>query len=247
MQVEIVSCAAGRPVDEDAGGALGDVAVVVDGAGVPPRLRAGCRHEVAWFSHALAAALLRHGQDAPDLRTALREAIREVRSRHERTCDLEAGGPSATVAAVRRRGDELEHLVLCDAAILLRSSDGTVRLLTDDRLDRLRPGRPGPEIEALRNAEGGFWVARHEDRCADEALTGALPLGEVERIHLISDGVLRAVDPVGSHDLDALERDLDADAGAFLARLRADERGLPRERRPRKLHDDATAVTLRRF
>lgn len=244
MQAIVLTDAAGRPVNEDAGGVWGDVAVVVDGAGVDARLRSGCRHSVAWYSHHLAAALLRHGQDARDLRAALARGIGEVRGAHAHECALAQGGPSATVAMARCRDDRLELLVLCDAAVLLRHRDGRSELWTDDRLDRLRPGRSGAEIEALRNVEGGFWVARHEERCAQEALCRTVATDAVERVHLVSDGVLRALDPVGSHDVAALEAELARDPVGALRRLRADEAALPAGRRPRELHDDATLVTL---
>ncbi|HJG90520.1 MAG TPA: hypothetical protein K8V81_02220, partial [Brachybacterium massiliense] len=84
--------------DEDAAGVLGEVAVVLDGAGVPQRFRAGCHHSVAWYSHTLAAHLLGRAQDpAVCLRDALASAITEVSALHAGECDLVAGGPSATV------------------------------------------------------------------------------------------------------------------------------------------------------
>lgn len=99
-------------MDEDAAGVLGDVAVLLDGAGVPSRFRAGCHHSVSWFSHVLAAQLLDHAQDPTvPLRAALATAIKDVRALHQDTCDLERGGPSATVVAVRRTREHLEHLV----------------------------------------------------------------------------------------------------------------------------------------
>lgn len=247
VRAHLVTDAALPDADEDAAGVLGDVAVLLDGAGVPARYRAGCHHGVAWYSHTLAAHLLVHATDpAVSLCEALRAAITEVRALHEGECDLGAGSPSATVVAVRRRGEMLEHLVLCDSSLLLRAADGTVRRVTDDRIDRVvRAHRTADEIEACRNRPGGFWVARHEPEAADEALCGTVPLADVEAVHLLSDGVTRAVDLLDLHTDAALSAALLADPWAVVRQIRKAELDLPVERRPRKVHDDATALTLR--
>lgn len=225
---------------------LGNVAVVIDGAGLPARFRAGCRHEVAWFSHALAAKLLGAAQEQSlPLQDALARAIKEVRSLHEGTCDLERGGPSATVVAARWDGEHLEHLVLCDAALLLERVDGSTQRLSDLRIDEVVATETGAEaIEARRNAPGGFWVARHEPEAAQQALVGRTPLASLRSAHLVSDGITRAVDLVALHDDASLARSLREDPAALMASLRRAERGLAPARRPRKLHDDATVVTL---
>lgn len=268
VRASLVTSEARPGADEDAAGVLGDVAVLLDGAGIPQRFRAGCHHSVAWFSHTLAAHLLARATDpALSLRESLAAAIAEVRALHEHECDLEAGSPSATVVAVRRAGEQLEHLVLCDSSLLLHGRDGTVRRLTDDRVDHLvipgdaggpagGPGterasrsggapRTADEIEALRNAPGGFWLARHEPEAAEEALIGSVPLAELEAVHLVSDGVTRAVDLLGTHTASTLSRALLSAPGEVITQLRAAERDLPEAMRPRKIHDDATALTLR--
>ena len=107
MHITLLSDPAVPGADEDAAGVLGEVAVVLDGAGVPARFRYGCHHSVAWYSHALAARLLVAAQDSSlALTGALARAIDEVRVLHEDECDLSAGGPSATVAMVRRAGQD---------------------------------------------------------------------------------------------------------------------------------------------
>src|SRR5699024_7675533 len=159
----------------------------LDGAGVPARFRAGCRHPVAWFSHALAARLLGRAQDpAVPLREALADAIGAVRSLHEAECDLERGGPSATVAAARWHAERLEDLVLCDAALLLENADGTATRVTDPRIEQVVRQESGAEaIEARRNVPGGFWVARHESEAAAEARVGSVPLASLRAAHLV--------------------------------------------------------------
>lgn len=256
VRASLVTSEARPGADEDAAGVLGDVAVLLDGAGIPQRFRAGCHHSVDWFSHTLAAHLLARATDpALSLRESLAAAIAEVRALHEHECDLEAGSPSATVVAVRRVGEQLEHLVLCDSSVLLHGRDGTVRRLTDDRVDHLViPGdaggpaggpRSAEAVEALRNAPGGFWLARHEPEAAEEALIGSVPLAELAAVHLVSDGVTRAVDLLGTHTASTLSRALLSAPEEVIRQLRAAERDLPQGARPRKIHDDATALTLR--
>ncbi|AXK46915.1 protein phosphatase 2C domain-containing protein [Brachybacterium saurashtrense] len=240
------SARAGDDPNEDAAGVLGRVAVVLDGAGVPARFRAGCHHSVAWYSHALAARLLRHAQDdGLPLSAVLARGIAEVRDLHAHECALERGGPSATVVMVRVGGEELEHLVLCDSSLLLERRGGRVERLTDERIEQVvRVERTAEAIEARRNAPGGFWVARHEPEAAQQAVTGSTPLAALRAVHLVSDGVTRAIDLLALHDAGSLARALREDPEGVLRDLRRAERRLPEEGRPRKVHDDATVLTL---
>ncbi|APX33791.1 hypothetical protein BH708_14930 [Brachybacterium sp. P6-10-X1] len=246
MHTRLLSDPAGTAPNEDAAGVLGDAAVLLDGAGLPQRFRAGCHHGVAWFSHTLAARLLTRAQDASTtLRDALAGAVADVRDLHEGECDLAAGSPSATVVAVRRRGEHLEHLVLSDSALLLRHRDGRVRRITDLRVDEVARAEPSAEaVEARRNAPGGFWVVRHEEQAADQALQGRTPLASLASAHVVSDGVTRAVDLLGQHDDSSLVDALETDPGAVVRALRRGERALAASRRPRKMHDDATVLTF---
>ena len=247
MHITLLSDPAVPGADEAAAGVLGEVAVVLDGAGVPARFRHGCHHSVAWYSHALAARLLVAAQDSSlALTGALARAIDEVRALHEDECDLSAGGPSATVAMVRRAGQDLEHLVLCDASLLLERRDGRVTRITDRRIeDVVRQERGAEAIEARRNAPGGFWVARHEPEAAGEALAGRTPLADLSAVHLVSDGITRAVELLGLHDDASLARALSEDPGPVLAGIRRAETALAGERAPRKRHDDATVLSWR--
>lgn len=234
--------------NEDAARFDARVAVLADGSGVPPRYRAGCRHTVAWYSRALVDALAEElADEGVSMRAALAAAIGRVRSLHEGECDLEAGSPSATVVAVRARDGVLEHLVLCDSSLLLARADGDVVRVTDTRIEGVvRRERVPDAIEALRNGEGGFWVARHEERAAREALVGSVPLAEVEAAVLVSDGVTRAIDLLGIGGADAVARRCQDASGAAelidevrrVESRRAEEGTLPE----RKTHDDATVL-----
>ena len=238
--------------NEDAAVLAGDVAVVVDGAGIPQRFRAGCSHSVAWYSHALAEELARRLREPEaGMRAALAAAITTIAGLHGDDCDLAAGSPSGTVVAVRRdrAAGVLEHLVLCDSSLLLAMRDGSVERITDTRVDHLVLDEHTPEaVEAQRNAPGGFWIARHEVEAAEEALVGSTPLAELSCAILVSDGVTRAVDLLGMMD-DAQLAHRCADvrsACGLLTELRAEEeaRASSGSPMPVKIHDDATVVML---
>ena len=131
-------------------------------------------------------------------------------------------------------------------SLLLEREDGSVSRITDLRVDEVvRRERSAEAIEARRNAPGGFWVARHEPEAADQALLDRAPLSDLTAVHLVSDGITRAVDLLGLHRDASLARALSEDPGAVLAGIRRAEEALPPERRPRKRHDDATVLTWR--
>src|ERR1035437_7576683 len=72
--------------NEDSTATAPQVAVVVDGAGIPSSLRSGCSHSVAWYSRTLAMAFQLHLADpCVKMRDALRSAIADVVAEHENT------------------------------------------------------------------------------------------------------------------------------------------------------------------
>ncbi|PRY01633.1 protein phosphatase 2C domain-containing protein [Allonocardiopsis opalescens] len=214
MRVSLV-CEPGDPArpNEDFAAASHQVALVLDGAGLPPELDTGCVHGVAWYVGALGPRLLARASDpALSLAGALRAAIAEVATLHAGSCDLSRPAtPSATAAVLRERGGTVDYLVLCDSVVLLEHTDGAVAAVTDDRLERIAarvraaaaqypPGSPehtgaraegGRELLRLRNAEDGFWVAAARPEAADRAVTGSLPAGALRRATLLTDGAGR--------------------------------------------------------
>lgn len=215
---------AGNPdlENEDAVLAGSEAAVVVDGAGIPKEWRAGCHHSVAWYAHTLAAVLFArladHGTPMVD---CLAEAITAVRGQHEDSCHLDQGSPSATVAAWRRVHDTVQYLVLCDASIILKHSDGRVEEITDNRLEqvtaplikqflesstecdlpqRLRIARR-QAVEATRNRPSGFWCCHTDPAAAGQASYGELPVHQVAGIIAASDGGTRGYQLLGLHSL----------------------------------------------
>ncbi|MFG3348080.1 hypothetical protein ACGF1Z_23855 [Streptomyces sp. NPDC048018] len=243
-----------RPNEDWAAAALpaagtGGVAVVLDGV-TPPAGEDGCVHGVPWFTARLGGALTELSASRRDLTLPeiLSLAIRRTADTHRDTCDLShVRTPQATVALARWDAEVVEHLVLSDAAVLLRSPDGAVRAVLDDRLDHV-PDVILRSLEAtdrLRNREGGFFTAAADPSVAARAVSGTSPRARVRALAALSDGATRWVQLFGEGDWADLFDVLDAEGpSGLLRRVRALETaaaGAGGTRR-RKLHDDATAV-----
>lgn len=204
-----------RP-NEDFVGAFGDCAVLLDGSGGPSELPSGCKHGTPWFVRQLGARLLAGMETEPSafLPNILSEAIAEVAGLHGKTCDLDAPGtPAAIVVMARAAGDWFEWLVLGDSTIVM-DAGGKVTAISDRRIDDVaRAEREAmealpvgtPEHQAarirfvnlqrqLRNTADGYWIASADPEAAREALTGRIPLADVRRVALVSDGVSRFVE-----------------------------------------------------
>ncbi len=229
--------------------AVGDrFAVVLDGATAEPGFGSGCRHGVRWFARSIAAELgrlLGTDGDGASLPVLLGDAAGTVRAAHSGTCDLaDPRSPSATVAMLRLRGDRVEHLVLGDAVLLLRDRGGVVTAVTDDRIRRFYH-LPWSQMHGKRNVPGGFWVVGAQPDAAAEALTGSVPVAELECAAVLTDGAARLVERFGwmwEDLLAVLTRDGPA---AVVAATRAAERAEPPADPDDKAHDDATAAFCR--
>lgn len=224
-----------------------DWAVVLDGATPWPGVDSGCRHGVPWLVGRLGGALARSlaAREPATLTELLEAAIRDTMAAHAGTCDLgNPSSPSATVAIVRRRGEVLDHLVLCDSPVVLRRTDGSVLVVHDDRTERLPGGRPYTYelVESMRNRPGGFWVASNRPEAAREALTGSTPVASLDGVLVCTDGVSRLVEWYG-HAWEDVTAIAAKDGPARLVEL---VRRAEREQGPRsgKVHDDATAVWM---
>ena len=252
--------------NEDAIALAPGVGVVVDGAGIPAELRRGCSHSVAWYSHGLADAFCARLVDrGTSMREALGGAIGDVTALHAGTCTFVGGSPSATVAAWRVDDDAVEHLVLCDASIVVREASGRAHEITDDRIEhsvarRTRellsehPGTdsPGKEVAALRwqaleecrNAPGGFWCAQSDPDVTQHALIGRRAIDGTAAIIAASDGGTRGFQLLGAHDLASFAHRAGAgDLEGLAAEIRAGEEQLrTRAGFDGKIHDDLTIV-----
>jgi hypothetical protein len=224
-----------------------DFVVVLDGATAPPGFDSGCRHDVRWLVERLGGQLVLPllGRSTAPLADLLADAIAAVCAEHVDTCDLaNPDSPSTTVSMLRVGADQVEHLVLADSPIVLRSPAGQVTVLADNRVDLL-PEYTFESVRRLRNQPGGFWVASTAPKAAYEAVAGTTERAVVEVAAVLTDGASRFAERYGyswAELVDVLEgvgprgliervRRLDAaaDVGSF--------RG--------KRHDDATAVLCR--
>ncbi|MEU6342924.1 hypothetical protein ABZ883_18520 [Streptomyces sp. NPDC046977] len=244
--------------------------VLLDGV-TPPDGPTGCRHTVPWYVSELGGSMieLSVSPSAPPLAECLAQAVARTADTHRATCDLyHRRTPQATVVAVRWNADTVEHLVLSDSELLIEDASGAVDAVLDDRLDRLPEPVPalraavralprGSEeraraaavyaeaVEALRNAEGGFFTAAADPGVAARAVTGVRPRSSVRAVAALTDGATRLADVFGETDragLVALLRKAGPDE--LVRRVRAAESADPdRTRFPRgKKSDDATAV-----
>jgi hypothetical protein len=224
-------------------------ALVLDGATPVPDVDSGCVHTVTWLVRNLAAALAARLAREPDchLPDLLAEAIKGTCEAHAGSCDLtNPDSPSATLTMLRRRGGELDWLVLADSPLLL-DVDGEVEVVVDDRVANL-PAYTIEAVRAARNDPDGFWVAGTCPEAAYEAITGSMPAAKVRRAGLFTDGASRLVERFGRTDwrglLDGLE---DTGPTELIRRTRAVEAielAAGRTGHRGKPHDDATAVLV---
>ena len=224
--------------------------VLLDGATAPPGIASGCVHNVVWvvsqLAGALASGLTTSRDSLPDV---LSSAIEAVCAAHADTCDLaNPASPSSTVALFRILDDVAEYLVLCDNPLLLKTVNGLTPI-TDDRVARLSI-RTYEQARELRNQPEGFWVASTKPEAAYQALHGKVPVDQLQRVALLSDGASRYIDRLKLGDWKDLLEVLDNHSPAELIRqVRAAEFAdveAGRTKGPRdKPHDDATAVLLR--
>jgi hypothetical protein len=249
MRITYATEPAPGAVNEDYVAAGPDWAVVLDGATAPAGVDSGCVHDVPWLVHRLAAALAARlaGEPGGSLADVLAAAIKHVCAAHADTCDLaNPDSPSSTVALARWGGGRLECLVLADSPIAVRLRDGSLQLVTDDRLAGLPGGPPYTLglVRSLRNRPGGFWVASTSQAAAYEAVTATFATGEVDTVALLTDGVTRLVDDFGHTWPGLLDGLRTAGPHGMIDRVREAERAKTTSHGKR--HDDATALVIAR-
>lgn len=221
-----------------------DFVVVLDGATAPAGVDSGCRHTVAWLVGRLGGQLampLLARSSAP-LADLLADAIAGVGIEHADTCDLaNPDSPSSTVAMVRVRPDGIDHLVLADSPILMRSPTGTLTVHSDDRIDLL-PDYSLATISRLRNQPDGFWVASTEPKAAYEAVTGTTDLADAEVVAVLTDGASRYAERYGHPWQELLDVLTTAGPRELVNRVRAYDAAADAGSFRGKRYDDATAV-----
>lgn len=256
---------AGSPTSANEDWALATESLIVVLDGATARTGTGCSHGVAWYAGKLGSAIAGMAVDRDiKLGDILTAAIAYTADQH-RDCDLRhPGTPSAATAIVRLTENSVEYLVLGDTLIIMEAHDG-VHLITDDRVDstaraeRAEADRyPFGSAEkqaallrmkhaelAARNTPGGYWVAAADPTVAVHSIAGSLPLNDVRRVAVLTDGAARIVSLFELLDwsgvLDVLDN---AGPTELIRRVRAIEAADPRCTRwhRNKASDDATAV-----
>lgn len=253
--------------NQDAFAILDDVVLVLDGASSYPP--ADPARDGGWYAQTLVEALSRRLQLGGTLSDCLAGAIARVRDE----ASIAPEGPSSTVAMARIRNEALDLLVLGDSTLVIQRVDGSLEVLTDDRLatigteerkayrDRLVAGggfdgehrrllgRLQERQRNARNRHGGYWIAGADPDAAQHALTRTLPVDEVRGLLLITNGTAAGV-PCHAQPADwlALLRQVDRTGiAAWLNALHRREEMDPNGQRwPRaKLHDDKTGARWR--
>lgn len=224
-----------------------DFVIVLDGATAPAWLDSGCRHTVAWLVGRLGGQLVVPllGRSGAPLADLLADAIAAVRAEHADSCDLaNPDSPSSTVSIVRATAEKVDHLVLADSPIVLRSPDQRVTVVADDRIDLL-PEYTFEAVRRLRNQPGGFWVASTEPKAAYEAVAGTTERADVEVVALLTDGASRYVERYGHTWEDLVDVLDEAGPQALIDRVREYDTNAAAGTFRGKRHDDASAVIWR--
>ncbi|SEM77151.1 PP2C family serine/threonine-protein phosphatase [Streptacidiphilus jiangxiensis] len=164
---------------------------------------------------------------ASDPRTDLRTALADGISRTTQALQLPpqtvpGSSAQATVTVGRVRGTRFEAAAIGDSPVAAIGIDGSVRVLTDNRLATLVRDRPArlEQWERLRsgagrigdqrhrelmqeimrgladavNTPGGYWIAGADPRAGQHAVIADWPLDELADILVVTDGISVAVD-----------------------------------------------------
>jgi hypothetical protein len=253
--------APGRP-NEDFVVASAELAVVVDGAGVPA---GGCLHGVAWYAQQLGVrtiAALTENHDIP-LKEGLAAGITAVADLHRGTCDLDSPGtPCAAIGILRIGVRTVDTLALSDATIVVDLDSGpevtcdlsieTINGTEPETVAGLRFGTT-EHVAALAalvrrqtaTRNQAWWVAAADPCAAEHAHTASYPRSDVRRASAFTDGATRPVDQMQLHAwpeyLDLLDK---LGPTGLLDYVRDIEANDPHgDRFPRtKRHDDATVA-----
>jgi hypothetical protein len=247
--------------NEDRALVAGDRLAVLDG--LTARTDTGCIHGTPWFVDNLTIALDRLRDLVPP--ESLRQAIANTAALHQLTCDLAAPAtPCAAVGIVDLAPDSLTYLVLGDITVVIRADD-EITIITDrrittsaleerayaDSLPASSPDKPQALRDmkyaelAVRNREGGYWIAGSDPSVVTHAISGHLRLTHPVEVALLTDGAARAVDILHLMDWTTVLNQLrDTGPISLIQAVRQAEATDPNTTRwPRnKPSDDATTI-----
>lgn len=231
--------------------------IVLDGATAPAGVDSGCVHDVPWLVARLGANLagLLLREPRVGLVDVLRRGIAATMGEHVDTCDLEnPDSPSSTAVMLRCGAQTVDYIVLGDSAIVIEhgasvgvganASATELTVAHDDRTAHL-PDYSVRGVSRLRNTDEGFWIASNRPEAADKAIVGSIPIGDVTRAALMTDGITRLVERYGRTWFDVLERMDKYGPRLVVADVRGEELATPSGSYRGKVHDDVTAVFCR--
>jgi hypothetical protein len=254
--------APGRP-NEDFVLTSPEIAIVIDGAGIP---FGGCTHGVTWYSQQLAAHTMAALVSEPALPLAegLARGIDAVARLHVATCDLTSPTtPCAAVGVLRIGPENVDTLALSDCVVVVDTESAGPQITCDLAIEELSGTEPAvlaglrigsaehkaalsslvEKQTATRNRENGWWVAASDPQAAYHALANTYPRESVRRAVVFSDGATRPVDQMGLYAwVDYLELLEKLGPTGLIRQVREIERGDPEGLiHPRtKTHDDAS-------
>ncbi|MBS2539109.1 protein phosphatase 2C domain-containing protein [Catenulispora sp. NF23] len=258
MEVSYVCQAASAPrPNDDFVIATESFVIVLDGATAPVGVDSGCVHDVPWLvarlGANLAGLLLREPRAA--LVDVLRGGIAATMGEHADTCDLEnPDSPSSTAVMLRCGAQTVDYIVLGDSAIVIErgvgasasaSASATELTVAHDNRTAHLPDYSVGGVSRLRNTDEGFWIASNRPEAADKAIVGSIPIGDVTRAALMTDGITRLVERYGRTWLEVLERMDKYGPREVVADVRGEELATPSGSYRGKVHDDVTAVFCR--
>ena len=199
--------------NEDVCAAAEDYAFVLDGAsGLNETNRMGPMSDACWLVSSLKNWLILHIHEDRSLEEILRDGLRHLADQYGEYSGLES--PSCTITIIRIRNDELEYYVLGDSLLLIETEDRLysfcdeaveqVEGLMIARMQELSIEKMKPFLEMrpyvsdllqkhrlMKNTPEGYWICDLSGVGLSHAMTGSLPLEEVRRCALMSDGMMQ--------------------------------------------------------
>jgi len=246
MQITYATKAAGSDApNDDYVLATESFAVMLDGATAPAGIDSGCIHNVPWLTAQLAShqARLLATEPTRELREVLRESIVRTCASHADTCDItNRDSPSSTSIMARVRGARFEYCVLGDSGVVIQHTDSTVTAVVDDRTSYL-PSYTREAVSSLRNTDAGFWIASIKPEAADRALCGSVPVADVRRAVLVTDGATRLTERYSWSWEKLLDRIEEDGPEAVIEEVRREDAQVPQgTQRGKWPHDDISIL-----
>jgi hypothetical protein len=217
------------------------------------------RTDAQWFVQTFCALVKRHMDNFMPIRELVRACIAELAELYWARVPEETGRlnqPSASMALVKRTGDDIEVLAIGDLTVLIENDKGEIDNLTDSTVSDMddqvieqmaaesrarkisvkEAGQLTPIRERLKqnrmrkNTEGGYWVLGLEPSAVEHCAHRSVPIDSLKRILICSDGFAaytRYELPKGSEPEQLLDEMIKKSPEAMLRKIRAAERADP--------------------